>query len=73
MKTDLFQSCVRGAALSVAERSYPRSEVRGGGLECQAATAQEPRRGATLCPRSAAAGRRHLTPEARGSDPEEAP
>ena len=28
-------------ALRVAERSYPTSEVRGSGLECQAATAQE--------------------------------
>ena len=30
-------------ALRVAERSYPTSEVRGSGLECQAATAQEHR------------------------------
>ena len=38
-------------ALSVAE-SYPTSEVRGSGLECQAATAQELPRGATPPPRS---------------------
>ena len=72
------------------------SEVSGSGLECQAATAQEQLRGATLCrgqgrrprgatpclrpvvagrrhprPRSGAAGRSHLAPEARGGDPEE--
>ena len=42
----------------LAERSYPASEVRGGGRECQAATAQERPSGATLRPRSgAAAGR----------------
>ena len=39
---------MRAGALSVAERSYPTSEVRGSGLECQAATAQERLRGATL-------------------------
>ena len=32
-------------------------EVRGSSLECQAAMAQEWPRGATLCPRSVAAGR----------------
>ena len=50
----------------MAERSYPTSEVRGSGLECQAATAQERPRGATLCPRSGAAGRRHPASEVRG-------
>ena len=45
-----------------AERSYPASKVRGGGQECQAATAQEQPRGATphLRPR-AAAGRSNPT------------
>ena len=32
----------------MAERSYPMSEVRGGGWECQAATAQEQPRGAII-------------------------
>ena len=32
---------------SAAKRSYPMSEVRGSGQECQAATAQEQPRGAT--------------------------
>ncbi|KAI4548144.1 hypothetical protein MG293_000474 [Ovis ammon polii] len=36
----------------MAKRSYPRSEVGGSGLECQAATAQERPRGATLRPRA---------------------
>ena len=47
------------------------SEVRSSGLECQAATAQERPRGATLCPRSEAAGRSHLASKANGGDPEE--
>ena len=38
-------------ALSAAERSYPTSEVRGRSQECQAATAQERPRGATIRPR----------------------
>ena len=41
-----------------AERSYPMSEVRGGGRECQAVTAQERPRGATPRPRSGAAAKR---------------
>ena len=50
----------RGAA---AKRSYPTSEVRGSGRECQAAMAQEQRRGAALRPRSGtAAGRSYLPP-----------
>ena len=40
---------------AAGERSYLKSEVRGSGLECQAATAQEWPRGATLHPRSGAA------------------
>ena len=43
---------LRAGSLSMAERSYPTSEVRGSGLECQAAMAQERPRGATLRPRS---------------------
>ena len=76
----------RAGALSVAE-SYPISEVWDSGPECQAAMVQERPGGATPRPRrSGAAGRRHptsevkvaarrslLTPEARGSDPEEPP
>ncbi|XFG11492.1 hypothetical protein AB1E19_015116 [Capra hircus] len=54
----------RAGALGAAERSYPTSEVRERGLECQAVMAQERPRGATLRPRSgAAAGRRHPTSE----------
>ena len=49
------------------------SEVRGSGREWQAATAQEQPRGATLCPRSGAAGRSHPVPEARGGSQEEQP
>ena len=42
------------------------SEVRGSGLECQAATAQEQPRGATPHPRSGAvAGRSHPASEVR--------
>ena len=54
MKTELR----RAGTLSVAERSYPTSEVRGSGFECQAATAQERPRGATLHSRSGAAVKR---------------
>ena len=49
----------RGAA---AKRSYPMSEVRTSGRECQAATAQEQLRGVIPHPRSgAAAGRNNPT------------
>ena len=48
----VFEPVRRGT--STAERSYPASEVRGIGQECQAATAQERPRGATLRPRSGA-------------------
>ena len=48
------------------------SEVRGGGRECQAATAQEQPRGATARPRSgAAAERRYPASEGRGGGREE--
>ena len=54
-----MQVAARAGALSAAERSYPTSKVRGSSLECQAVTAQERPRGATLGSRSgAAAGRR---------------
>ena len=70
---------LRASSLSTAERSYPTSEVRGSGLECQAVTAQERLRGATshwrsgawpreatLLPRSvAAAGRSYPASEVR--------
>ena len=63
MKTELR----RAGTLSMAERSYPTSKVRGSGLKCQAATAQERPRGATLHSRSGAATlRSHPEPEARG-------
>ena len=55
---------LRAGSPSAAKRSYPTSEVRGSGLECQAATAQEWPRGAAPHPRSGAA---------RGSDLEEPP
>ena len=62
------------AAAAGAERSYPTTEVRGSGLECQAATAQGRPRGATLRPRSGvAAGRRHPESEVRGDGREELP
>ena len=58
----------------MAERSYPTSEVRASGLECQAAMAQEQPRAATLPPRSGVvAGRRHHVSEVRGSGQEELP
>ena len=57
----------RGAA---AKRSYPTSEVRGSGLECQAAMAQERPRGATPCLRSGeAAGRSDPTAQGQGQRP----
>ena len=52
----------------MAERSYPVSKVRGGGQEetpCVRSQGRRPR-GATLRPRSGAAGRSHLAPEAGG-------
>ena len=64
---------LRAGTLSVDKRSYPTSEVRGSGLECQAATAQEWQRGATLRPRTAVAGRRHPVSEVRGGDPRSHP
>ena len=59
---------------AVAKRSYPTSEVRGIGRECQAATAQEWLRGAIPCPRSGVAARRsHPASEARGGGQEKQP
>ena len=58
--------------LSVAESSYPTSEVRGSCQECQAATVQEQPRGATPHPMPGTAARRsHPTPEARGGSQED--
>ena len=64
------------SALSVAERSYHMSEVRGSGRECQAVTVQERLRGATPCLRPrAAAERSHpaSTTKARDGGQEEPP
>ena len=68
-----MQVAARAGALSAAERSYPTSKVRGSSLECQAVTAQELPRGATLCPRSGEAGRSYPASEVRGGDLEESP
>ena len=71
-KDSFFQSCcterrwLRAGTLSTSERSYPTSEVRGSGLECQAATAQKRPRVSTPRPRSVVAGRRHPASEVRG-------
>ena len=54
------------SALSGAE-SYPKSEVRDSGPECQAEPAQERLGGATPRPRSVAAGRRHLVSDVRAA------
>ena len=45
---------LNGDGAGVAERSYPMSEVRGSGQECQAATVQEQPGGATPHPRPGA-------------------
>lgn len=58
---------------TAADRSYPTSEVRGSGSECQAAMVQERRRGATLRPRSVAARRSYPAPKARAGDLREPP
>ena len=64
---------LRAGSLSATKRSYPTSEVRGSGLECQAEMAQERPRGATPCPRSVAAGRSYPTSKIRGGSREELP
>ena len=57
-----------------AERSYPASKVRGGSREeLPGVRGQWRPGGATPRPRSVAAGRSHLSPEARDGDPEEPP
>ena len=57
-----------------AKRSYPTSEVRGSGRECQIATAQEWPRGATPILRSGGeAERRYPLSKVRGSGQEEIP
>ena len=54
--------------------SYPTSEIRGSGLECQAAAAQEWLRGATPHLRPGAViGRSYPTSEARGGGLKEQP
>ena len=59
---------VRGAA---AKRSYPTSDVRGSGRECQAAMTQEWPRGATPGPRSGVAAQRsYSTSKVRGGSRE---
>ena len=52
------------ARRAAAKRSYPTSEVRSSGRECQTVTAQERRRGDTPRPRPGAApGRSNPTPK----------
>ena len=63
-----------GCDESMAERSYPTSEVRGSSRECQAATVQERPRRATPHPRSGgAAERSYPASEVRGGGREELP
>ena len=69
------------AQRAAARRTYPTSEVRCSGRECQAVTAQERPRGATLHPRSGRGGgggsREELPhapmPKARGRGQEDQP
>ena len=62
------------SALSTAERSYPTSEVRGSGRDCQAAMVQEwQRRGTPRLKSGAVAGRSYPTPKARGAGRENQP
>ena len=57
-----------------AERSYPESEVRGGSREELSCIQGQGRLGGdTPRPRSGAAGRSHLAPEARAGGREEHP
>ena len=69
------QSAVAAAAGTLsAAGSYPTSEVRGSGLECQAAMVQEWPRGATPRPRSGVmARRRYPASKARGGSRKEQP
>ena len=75
-KQQLVPRAAATHALSAAKRSYPTSEVRGSGQECQAATAQERWRRATQV-RGRGGSQEELphapTPEARGSGREEKP
>ena len=65
---------LRPRSVAVAGRSYPTSEVRGGGQEETSCIQGQWRPGGdTSHPRSGAARRSHLEPEARGGDPEEPP
>ena len=67
-----MQAAAAGA-LSLAERSYPTSEVRGNGLECQAATVQKQPGGDTLNPRSGAAAERSYPASKASGSREETP
>ena len=65
---------MRAGTLSAAERSYPKSKIRGRGLECQAAMMPEQPRGATLRLRSGVADERsYPEAEVRGDGWEEPP
>ena len=60
--------------MAATKSSYPTSDVRGSGRECQTATVQERPRGATPRPRSeGAAERRYPASEVRGGGQEEIP
>ena len=57
------------ARRTAAKRSYPKSDVKGSGRECQTAMVQEWLRGATPRPRSGGtAERRYPASEVRGVD-----
>ena len=58
---------------AVARRSYPASETSGGQEETPRIRGHGRLGGDTLRPRSGAAGRSCLSPNARGGDPEEPP
>ena len=62
----------RAGALSAA-KSYPTSEVRDSGPECQAATVQERPGGATPCPRSGAVAERSYPASKVSGSREETP
>ena len=59
--------------LSVAERSYPTSEVRSSGQECEADSAGTAERSCPSPRSGAAAERSYPMSEARGGDSEEPP
>ena len=61
----------RPRSAAAAGRSYPTSQVRGGGGDCQAVTVQEPLRGAT--PLEARVGGREEQPHIQGAVPARVP